>query len=357
MCMLMLQNEMAPKRHGSTREIPTRLTKLLDIKVPVLLAPMSTGAGGSLAGQVAKCGGFGFLAAGDDTVDSLKEEIQTFKDILKLPASQRAPCGVGFLGWYLEAGHKDLLIAALDLKVKAVFFAFSDHMDRWVNFVRDYDQANGRKTIIFVVVHNGPQAAAAADLGVDVVVAQGIEAGGHGAEYNAPLLVQLSIVQKAMPEDGPLIVAAGGIMTGSHVAALLSAGAHGCIVGTRLLMAKESYYTASQRALMVASKSTDATERTLVFDIMVGALGWPAGIDGRAIKNKTTEEYEAGDPVDEIRNRYKEAAKEGDASYIATWAGLGVVLLKEESDLAKDIMNELTEECFNRIKKVSISLK
>ncbi|KAJ6528088.1 hypothetical protein B0H19DRAFT_1214622 [Mycena capillaripes] len=326
---------MAPKRHGSTCEIHTPLTKLLNIKVPVLLAPMSTGAGGSLAGQVAKCGGFGFLAAGDDTVDSLKEEIQTFKDIVKSPASQQVPCGVGFLGWYLDAGHKDLLIAALDLKVKAVFFAFSDHMDRWVNFVRGYDQASGRKTIIFVVVHNGPQAAAAADLGVDVVVAQGIEAGGHGAEYNAPLLVQLSIVQKSMPEDGPLIVAAGGIMTGSHIAALVTAGAHGCLIGTRLLMAKESYYTASQRALMVASKSTDATERTLVFDIMVGALGWPAGIDGRAIKNKTTEEYEAGDPVDEIRNRYKEAAKEGDATYIATWAGLGVVLLKEETELAK----------------------
>ncbi|KAJ6556150.1 hypothetical protein B0H19DRAFT_947822 [Mycena capillaripes] len=334
---------------------------------------MSTGAGGELAGQVVKSGGFAFIPAGDDTVANLKKEIKDFTDIVKPSAAEQLPCGVGFLGWYLEAGHTDQLIAALDLKVKAVFFAFSDHMDRWVSFVRSYDQATGRKTVIFIVVHDGPQAATAAALGADVVVAQGIEAGGHGAEYNAPLMVQLSVVQKAMPANGPLIVVAGGIMTGSHIAAYLAAGAHGCLLGTRLVMAKESYYTSSQRANMVASKSTSATERTLIFDIMVGSLGWPVGIDGRALKNKTTNEYRAGEPVDEIRAKYEEASQQGDGNRIATWAGLGVVLLKKESELAKvwlagfqinrslmpcfqDIMNELTEECFSRLKAVDTAL-
>jgi nitronate monooxygenase len=99
-------------------------------------------------------------------------------------------------------------------------------------------------------------------------------------------MVQLSIIQKAIPEDGPLIVAAGGIMTGSHIAALLTAGAHGCILGTRFVVAKESYYTPSQRDVMVAAKSNTVTERTLAFDYMVGSLGWPEGIDGRALKNR-----------------------------------------------------------------------
>jgi nitronate monooxygenase len=74
-------------------------------------------------------------------------------------------------------------------------------------------------------------------------------------------------------------------MTGSHIAALLTAGAHGCLLGTRFVMATESYYTPSQRDVMVASKANSATERTLAFDYMVGALGWPKGIDGRALKN------------------------------------------------------------------------
>ncbi|KAJ6556152.1 hypothetical protein B0H19DRAFT_1262251 [Mycena capillaripes] len=347
---------MSSNATAAIREIHTPLTKLLNIKVPVLLAPMSTGAGGELAGQVVKSGGFAFIPAGDDTVDVLKQEVKTFTDIVKPSAAEQLPCGVGFLGWYLEAGHEDLVIAALDLKVKAVFFAFSDHMDRWVKFVRSYDQASGRKTVIFIVVHNGPQAAAAAASGADVVVAQGFEAGGHGAEYNAPLMVQLSIVQKAMPANGPLIVVAGGIMTGSHMAAFLTAGAHGCLLGTRLVMAEESYYTMSQRAHMVASKSTSATERTLVFDIMVGSLGWPAGVDGRALKNKTTKEYDADEPVDEIRAKYNHASKKGDGSRIATWAGQGVVLLKKESEFAKEIMHELTEECFSRLKAVSTAL-
>ncbi|KAJ7936932.1 2-nitropropane dioxygenase [Mycena leptocephala] len=339
----MLQIEMAAA--SPIRAIHTPLTKLLDIKVPIILAPMSTGAGGVLAGQVARYGGFGFIPAGDDTVENLEKEIQAFKDVVKPSPAQQVPVGVGFLAWYLEAGHTDLLVCALKLKVKAVLFAFSDHMDRWVNFVRGYDQACNRRTIIFIVVHSAEQAAAAAELGADVVVAQGIEAGGHGANYAPPLMVQLSCVQKAIPDDGPLIVAAGGIMTGSHIAALLTAGAHACLLGTRFVMANESYYTPSQRDVMVAAKSNTATERTLAFDYMVGSLGWPQGIDGRALKNKTTEEFNAGEPLDEIRARYEQAEKEGDAERIATWAGLGV-----------DIMCELAEECFTRLKAVSISL-
>ncbi|KAJ7366027.1 2-nitropropane dioxygenase [Mycena albidolilacea] len=384
---VILQTERAPA--SPIRAIHTPLTKLLDVKVPILLAPMSTGGGGALAAQVTKYGGFAFIPAGDDTVENLKKEVQTFKDVVKLSPATQMPVGIGFLVWYLDAGHKELLVAALDLKVKAVFFAFGDHMDRWINFVKDYDQANGCCTIIFVVVHSGAQAAAPAALRADVVVAQGlrlffessyrqltrIEAGGHGASCAPPLMVQLSVVQKAIPENGPLIVAAGGIMTGSHIAALLTAGAHGCILGTRFLMAEESYYIPSQRNAMVAAKISTATERTLAFDCMVGSLGWPEGIDGRALKNLTTQEFDAGEPVEEIRAKYEVAEREGDASRIATWAGLGVGLLTQTNETVKvrlyelqsvlvssspcvfqDIMHELTEECFTRLKTVRMSL-
>ncbi|KAJ7876527.1 2-nitropropane dioxygenase [Mycena olivaceomarginata] len=330
---VILQTERAPA--SPIRAIYTPLTKLLDVKVPVLLAPMSTGGGGALAAQVTKYGGFAFIPAGDDTVENLQKEVQTFKDAVKPSPATQVPVGIGFLVWYLDAGNKELLVAALDLKVKA---------------------ANGCCTIIFVVVHSGEQAAAAAALRVDVVVAQGIEAGGHGVSCAPPLMVQLSVVQKAIPDNGPLIVAAGGIMTGSHIAALLTAGAHGCILGTRFLMAEESYYNPSQRNAMVAAKISTATERTLAFDYMVGSLGWPEGIDGRALKNLTTQEFDAGEPVEEIRAKYEVAEREGDASRIATWAGLGVVLLTQTNETVKDIMHELTEECFTRLKAVRMLL-
>ncbi|KAF8148764.1 2-nitropropane dioxygenase [Mycena galopus ATCC 62051] len=351
---IMPQSEKIPP--SPIRAIHTPLTKLLDVKVPILLAPMSTGGGGALAAQVTNSGGFAFIPAGDDTVENLKKEVQTFKDAVKHSPATQVPVGIGFLGWYLDAGHNDLVLAALDHKVKAVLFAFGDHMDRWIKFVRDYDQASGRSTIIFVVAHSGEQAAAAAELRADVVVAQGIEAGGHGASYAPPLMIQLSIVQKAIPDNGPLIVAAGGIMTGSHIAALLTAGAHGCILGTRFLMAKEGYYIPSQRNAMIIAKTNTATERTLAFDYMVGCLGWPDGIDGRALKNLTTQEFDAGGRVEEIRAKYEAAEREGDARRIATWAGLGVALLTKTSEPAEDIMHELTEECFTRIKAVCMSL-
>jgi NAD(P)H-dependent flavin oxidoreductase YrpB (nitropropane dioxygenase family) len=159
----MLQIEEAPS--SPIRAIHTPLTKLLDIKVPVLLAPMSTGGGGALAAQVTKYGGFAFIpagtsklqihssslmtwafmtdhGAGDDTVENLKKEIQTFKDVIKPSPLTQVPVGIGFLAWYLDAGHKDLLVAALDLEVKAIFFAFGDHMDRWINFIRSCDQVS-----------------------------------------------------------------------------------------------------------------------------------------------------------------------------------------------------------------------
>jgi hypothetical protein len=80
--------------------------------------------------------------AGDDTVDNLKKEIQTFKDVIKPSPVTQVPVGIGFLAWYLDAGHKDLLVAALDLQVKAVFFAFGDHIDHWINFVRSCNQVS-----------------------------------------------------------------------------------------------------------------------------------------------------------------------------------------------------------------------
>ncbi|KAJ7691764.1 hypothetical protein B0H17DRAFT_1062597 [Mycena rosella] len=303
---------MAPNLAPTTtiREIRTPLTELLDIQVPICLAPMSTGGGADLAAQVTKCGGFAFIPAGDDTVDVLKKEVQAFKDIINPPPSQQVPVGVGFLAWHLEAGHEDLLACALDLNVKAVCFAFGDHMDRWVKFVQGQDHASGRRTIIFVMVHSAEHAAAVAKLRVDVVIAQGIEA--------------------------------GGIMTGSHIAALLTAGAHGCLLGTRFVMARESYYTPSQRDAMLLAKSNSATERTLAFDEMF--MG--------SIFLETTTEYNAGEPLAELRAKYRKAAEEGDADRIATWAGLGVVLLKEIQESAENIMRELTEECFARLKAV-----
>lgn len=105
---------------------------------------------------------------------TLKKDVNTFKAIVEHLPNQQLPLGVGFLPWYLEAGHIDLLVAALDLKVQAVLFASTEHVARWINFVRGYDQARGRKTVIFVVVNEAQQATAVAELEVDVLVAEGL---------------------------------------------------------------------------------------------------------------------------------------------------------------------------------------
>ncbi|KAF7320483.1 2-nitropropane dioxygenase [Mycena chlorophos] len=363
----MLALEMPPANNNAQNQcINTALTKLLGVKVPIVLAPMSTGAGGTLAGQIHKYGGYGFIPAGDDTCENLKKEVQRFKDVVKPSPAIQVPCGVGFLTWYLEAGHIDLLITALELKVQAVLFTHSEHIDRWISFVRGHDQVRnaffffGFERRFDVPVHAPEHAKVAADFGADVVVAQGIEAGGHGANYAPPILVQLTAVKNAIPapeDGGPLICMTGGITTGAHIAGLLAAGAHGCMLGTRMLLAKDSYWSKSQRELFVATTANDATIRTLDFDVMVGSLGWPKGIDGRALKNLTTKEMAEDKPVYVVRAKYETAAREGDAERIATWAGLGVVLIDKPVETAKEIMDCLVDECIDSLKKRVVDIQ
>ncbi|KAF7332479.1 2-nitropropane dioxygenase [Mycena kentingensis (nom. inval.)] len=353
---------------ASSKVIRTPLTDLLGCTVPIVLAPMSTGAGGKLAAEITNAGGFGCIPAGDDTAETLKKEIQTCKDnlLVKVNNGDTIPIAVGYLGWFLDlGGHDDLLITALALKVKAIVIASCDHMDRWVSFIRGHDKGagDGRETLIILVVHSYKHAVQAANLNVHAVIVQGIESGGHGASYEAPLSIQISVVQRAFAATKPggkwpLIIAAGGITNGSHIAGNLAQGAHGCLLGSRFVVAKESYYSDSQRAAVCAIEDNNsATERTLAFDEMVGSMGWPQGIDGRALRNLTTAEYDEnkGQNLDEIKKKYEEAAKTGDANRIATWAGLGCVLLtpQDKDKPAKDIMEALVTECQQCLKNVA----
>jgi nitronate monooxygenase len=86
------------------------------------------------------------------------------------------------------------------------------------------------------------------------------------------------MILDALPaEDRPLIVAAGGLVTGSQVAAVLALGADAAALGTRLVAAPESLYNDAQRQALVAAKG-NATVRSMVFDEMRGTLGWPKGM-------------------------------------------------------------------------------
>ena len=187
--------------------------------------------------------------------------------------------------------------------VRAVWFAYGADLNKWIQFIRD-NERNPGSTVIFVQVTSVEEALVAInDWKVDVVVAQGseilyfmcglshfnfilgIEGGGHGAASGLPLLTLVSSILSAVPlEISPPILAAGGMVNGGHLAALLTMGASGAAFGTRFLLSPESLYTDVQRQALLAASSYSSV-RTMAFDHARGTLGWPQGIDGRGLHN------------------------------------------------------------------------
>ncbi|KAF8998597.1 hypothetical protein BDQ17DRAFT_1391729 [Cyathus striatus] len=258
---------------------------------------MAGASGGALAAQVSLAGGFGFIAAGYDTPEKFRTEINIVRGHFSSHSDVVLPIGVGFLGWQLneENSHSATLLSiALENKVQAIWLAFGNDLHKWVKFVRKYDQSTGGRTIVFAQVSSVQEALLAVnEWGVDVVVAQ-----------------------------------AGGLANGAQIAALLTLGAAGAVLGTRFLLTPESLYTDSQRHALLAATS-EATVRTMAFDYARNTLGWPHGIDGRGLRNATVDEYEA---------------KTTDTNRIVVWAGTGVGMMKDIK-LAKEVVEELQQEC------------
>jgi len=329
--------------------INTKLTRLLGIRTPVVAAPMAGASSAALAIQVTHGGGFAFLAPGYDTPQKFASELSLARSALEIDSAAQLAIGVGFLGWQLQqldSPALELLRLSLDSRVKAVWLAFGSDLGRWVEYVRSHDQEarSEHKTLVFVQVSSLEEALVAVnDWKVDVVVAQGIESGGHGNSASPPLLTLLPSILTAVPKDGPPILAAGGLSSGAHVAALLTLGASGAVLGTRFLLSPESLYTNAQKDALLQAGSNSAV-RTTAFDHARGTLSWPSGVDGRALRNATVEEFEKGVGMEDVRSRFAEAVRKGDPDRMLVWAGTGVGLMHAIKP-AKEIVQELHEEC------------
>lgn len=135
----------------------------------------------------------------------------------------------------------------------------------------------------------------------------------------------LPLIRDAIP-DAPPLVAAGGIANGAQAAGLLVMGADGVVMGTRFLATPESIYSTNQKKAIVEGTTT---VRTTVFDTARGTIGWPDGVDGRAIPNKTLDEANEGVDFGDLKKRFDEATKNDDTSRSVVWSGSSIGLVKE----------------------------
>jgi nitronate monooxygenase len=272
---------------------------------------MGAVSGGALAGAVSQAGGLGLLGPGYEDEAWIEREFA---------AADGVPVGIGFITWHL-ARHPDRLRAALAQKPVAVMLSFGDPAP-FVGAIR----AAGAKLI--VQVQTLADARSAAALGADIVVAQGAEAGGHGAK-RATLPLVPAVVDAIAPTP---VAAAGGIADGRGLAAALVLGAAGVLVGTRFYASREALGHAAAKARLV-DYGGDATLRTTVFDVVRGR-DWPVRFTGRALANQLSDrwhgrEAELQAQLAEERERYAAADGAGDVSRAVVWASEAIDLIRD----------------------------
>jgi len=291
--------------------ISTRLTELLEIRHPVLLAPMDTISSGALAAAVSRAGGFGIVGGG------YGDEARLARD---LEAAGDARIGVGFITWSM-ARNPRLLDLALERKPAAIMLSFGD--------ITPYaDRIKRAGASLICQVQSVAQARDVAARGADAIVAQGTEAGGHGAaRATFPLVPAVVDAAGAVP-----VIAAGGIADGRGLAAALMLGADGVLMGTRFLACTEAATTDDAKRRVVAATG-DGTIRSSLFDI-VRRREWPAPYTGRVLQNDFTARWR-GREVELMHNiareevAYEEARKRGDLDIAVLHAGEAVDLIDD----------------------------
>jgi len=229
--------------------LPTAFTALVGCRVPIQQAAMGRVASPALAAAVAGAGGLGMIPQFG--------RAPTPERLAWLAANARGAVGMGFFASQVESDLESFDAAARALRVVEVFWG-APRAD-WVRRV------HGGGALAFWQVGTADEASAAADAGCDAVIAQGMEAGGH-VRGTLPLLALLDATLPRVPIP---VIAAGGIATGSAMAAALAAGAAAVRVGTRFAAAAESdAHPEFVRALIAATG--DDTVLTTAF-----STGWP----------------------------------------------------------------------------------
>ena len=306
--------------------INSPLNTLLNISRPILLAPMAGVAGGELTNAVSEAGGFGILGGGYGDPNFLEQQLQLIDTQLSF--------GVGFITWRLQE-NPSLLDIALAAKPKGILLSFGD-LEPYIEKIKR------ERVLLLAQCQTLNDARRAAELGADVIIAQGTEAGGHGSTRATMSL--LPAVVDALPEH--LVIGAGGIADGRGLAASLSLGAAGVMVGSRFYASQESLAADTAKHLAVSADGDD-TIRSSVFDVLRG-YDWPKPYNLRTLKNKLCEQFESDMPAlvnnkTAARQKFNEACDAGNFDQAPVIIGEAVGLIHDIPSAAQ-IVQRISDE-------------
>jgi nitronate monooxygenase len=320
--------------------LSTYLTRSWGMTVPIVGAPMSPMAGGPLAAAVSKSGGLGMIGVGStQSVLQLAGDVAEYRSL-----AEGRPFGIGLMVWPLGT-RPELLDAALAAKPFMIALSFGDPAP----YVPRIHEAGIR---VASQVQDRRSALVAEAAGVDLVVAQGTEAGGHTGGVGTLPLLQIVLEAVRVP-----VVAAGGIASGRGLAAVLAAGAEGGWIGTPLLVAEEARNSAAARRRVIEARETE-TVHTRVYDVVQG-IPWPPIFPGRALANAFTARWHGHETeLSEsavARQDFQEAKKSEDYSRALLYAGQSAGML-EKVEPASVIVRRIADDAEALLRAVSARL-
>jgi len=311
----------------------------LGIQLPIIQAPVGNISTPELAAAVSNAGGLGMIGASGMPLDRIEKRLRATAELTGRPFGANV---------ILAISPPEAVDAVLDAGVKILSLFWGDPAP----FA---DRAHQAGALLLSTVGTAREAREAVAAGVDIVVAQGWEAGGHVRGT----VSTLALVPRVVDEVDPVsVIAAGGIADGRGVAAVLALGAAAAWIGTRFVCAEESAAHPVYRQLLAAAAETD-TVYSPVFD-----QGWPNAAH-RTLRNSTVRAWQdAGEPAPGARpgeddvvarthdgtgiRRYATpppsvAVTAGEPEAMALYAGQGVGLITRPEPAA-DIVRRLMRE-------------
>ena len=237
----------------------TNLCDLLEIKYPIIQGGMAWVATAELAAAVSEAGGLGIIGAGNASGELVRQQIRKAKELTKKP--------FGVNVYYLSPFIEEVIDVVIEEKVKVITTG-AGNPGKHISRLKDA----GIK--VMPVVSAVALAKRLERTGVDAMIAEGLESGGHTGDLTTMVLVPQIVDAVSVP-----VIAAGGIADGRQLAAALCLGAQGVQMGTRFICAEECTAHLNYKNAVLKAKDRDT--------ILTGYEGHYV----RVIKNKLTQEY------------------------------------------------------------------
>lgn len=298
-----------------------RICELFGIRYPIISGGMVWCSGWRLAAAVSNAGGLGLLGAGSMHPEVLREHIQ------KCKAATDKPFGVNVPLLYPEM---DTIVQIIIEEKVPIVFTSAGNPKTWTAKLKE----NGIK--VAHVVSSSKFARKCEEAGVDAVVAEGFEAGGHNGREETTTMCLIPAVHRATTLP---LIAAGGIGTGESIAAAMSLGAEGVQIGTRFALSAESSAHENFKSLCLNLEEGDT--RLLLKQLA------PTRLVKGAFLNAVQEAELRGASVDELKallgkGRAKKGIFEGNLEEGELEIGQIASMFRKEEPVA-DIMNDLVE--------------